>query len=137
AARSPLLVVPTYADVERYRRELAEDQAALGVRVERFAGLERELARRAGVPAAPLTDLQRERVAAAAVAAAKLDQLADAAATSGFVPALVRFADELAESRIDPPRFIQALRAWAGNDSARRAYAEELGRLVAEDRRLL
>ena len=35
----PLLVVPTRADVERYRRELALEGAVLGARVERFEGL--------------------------------------------------------------------------------------------------
>ena len=44
-----LLVVPTHADVERYRRELAEDGLVLGVRVERFQGLLAEVMRRAGV----------------------------------------------------------------------------------------
>src|SRR6185312_6221696 len=47
AAASPLLVVPTVADVDIYRRELAGGGTVLGVRVERFTGLERELARRA------------------------------------------------------------------------------------------
>ena len=36
----PLLVVPTEADQARYRRELAETGSALGVRVERFEGLD-------------------------------------------------------------------------------------------------
>ena len=44
----PLLVVPTAADVDRYRRELAEDGGVLGVRVLRFAGL---LARWRAAPA--------------------------------------------------------------------------------------
>src|SRR3954447_16471420 len=35
--RDPLLVVPTAADAERYRRELAEDDAVFGPRVLRFA----------------------------------------------------------------------------------------------------
>src|ERR687889_1176341 len=47
--REPLLVVPTGADVERYRRELASDGAVFGVQVIRFGWLEREIARRSGV----------------------------------------------------------------------------------------
>src|SRR3954451_22829825 len=46
--RDPLLVVPTAADAERYRRELAENGAVFGPRVLRFAGLIDEAARRAG-----------------------------------------------------------------------------------------
>src|SRR5512147_844471 len=57
AAREPLLVVPTVADVETYRRELAVGGAVLGVRVETFRGLLRELARRAGVRGDPLGPL--------------------------------------------------------------------------------
>src|SRR3979490_1493367 len=45
----PRLVVPTRADAEPYLRELAGEQAAIGVRVERFAGLISEAVRRAGI----------------------------------------------------------------------------------------
>ena len=45
----PLLIVPTSADVERYRRELALEGAVLGARVERFEGLIGEVSRRAGM----------------------------------------------------------------------------------------
>ena len=48
---SPLLIVPRAADVEYYRRELAQTGAVLGVAVEAFGGLEREIARRAGLGA--------------------------------------------------------------------------------------
>ena len=37
--RAPLLVVPTAADVERYRRELASAGAVFGVEVLRFGWL--------------------------------------------------------------------------------------------------
>jgi ATP-dependent helicase/DNAse subunit B len=130
AAGSPLLVVPTMADVDLYRRELAEDGAVLGVRVERFDGLLRELAFRGGAGGQVLTALQQERVAAAAIAATPLQRLAAAAATPGFAPALVSFAQELGEARVDPPRFVRAVRDWAGDDASRRAYADELGALV-------
>jgi ATP-dependent helicase/DNAse subunit B len=135
AGASPLLVVPTSADVEIYRRELAAGGAVLGVRVERFDGLLRELAFRGGVPGRTLTALQRERVAAAAIAATPLERLADAARTPGFASALVAFAEELGEARVEPPRFVQAVRAWAASDPARAPFAEELGALVLAYRR--
>ncbi len=50
----PLLIVPTRADAELYLRELAGGQAAMGVRVERFAGLIGEAVRRAGIGEAVL-----------------------------------------------------------------------------------
>ena len=75
ADRAPLLVVPTFDDVARYRRELAEDGLVFGTAILRFGHLASELARRAGVRGRGLTRLQRERVAAAAVAAAPLDIL--------------------------------------------------------------
>jgi ATP-dependent helicase/DNAse subunit B len=135
AAASPLLVVPTTADVEIYRRELAAGGAVLGVRVETIAGLLRELARRGGVPGRTLTELQRERVAAAAIAATPLERLAGAATTPGFPSALVAFAEELGEARVAPPRFVAALRAWSAGDPARAPFAEELGALVLAYRR--
>ena len=71
----PILVVPRYADVEHYRRELADGGAVFGVRVERFRGLIGEIARRAGLPGRPIGALARERAAAAAIAATRLDRL--------------------------------------------------------------
>jgi ATP-dependent helicase/DNAse subunit B len=135
AAASPLLVVPTVADVEIYRRELAADGAVLGVRVERFDGLLRELAFRGGVAGRTLTALQRERVAAAAIAATPLERLAGAAQTPGFAPALVAFAQELGEARVEPPRLVRALRDWAVGEPSRAGFAEELGALVLAYRR--
>src|SRR5688500_10373625 len=93
-AREPLLVVPTFADVDHYRRELAAGGAVFGVQVLTFDWLTREIARRAGVRGRPLGRLARERVAAAAVAAAPLRRLAASAATPGFLPAFLRLADE-------------------------------------------
>src|SRR4051812_27785486 len=86
--RKPLLVVPTAADVDRYRRELAGAGAVFGVQVLRFGWLEREIARRAAVPGRPLGALARERVAAAAIAGTPLDRLAPSPPPPGFPPAL-------------------------------------------------
>jgi len=134
ADRGPLLVVPTIADADRYRRELAEGGHVFGARVVRFGGLVDELARRVGLPGRALTPLQRERVAAVAARSARLDLLAASAATPGFARALARLAAELEGLRVTPARFTEALRAWAREDEARSGYAEELARLVRADR---
>src|SRR3712207_9252617 len=57
--RDPILVVPTFPDVERYRRELADDGLVFGARVETFKRLLGEMARRAGASAKPLGPLAR------------------------------------------------------------------------------
>jgi ATP-dependent helicase/DNAse subunit B len=133
--REPLLVVPTFPDVDRYRRELAARGVVFGARVERFSGLVREMARRGGVTARAAGRLTRERVAAAAVEHADLQVLGASAATPGFVAALLALCDELGEARIDPGRFYQALRAWAREEPRRAGYAEDLGALFAGYRR--
>jgi ATP-dependent helicase/nuclease subunit B len=125
----PILVVPTFADVDHYRRELATAGAVFGVRVVAFSGLMREIARRAGLGGRPLSRLARERVAAAAIARVELTALAASADTPGFVQALLRLVTELEEQRIEPGRWWAAMRAWGEREPARAAYAEELARL--------
>jgi ATP-dependent helicase/DNAse subunit B len=132
-----LLIVPTFADVETYRRELAASGAVFGVRVERFGFLLREVARRCDLPGRPLGPLARERVAALAVARTRLEALAGSASTPGFAGALLRLIDELEERRYDPPRVIDALRRWTEDDPGRRAYADELGAVYRAYRREL
>ncbi|MEA2218886.1 MAG: hypothetical protein QOJ35_1512, partial [Solirubrobacteraceae bacterium] len=46
-AEAPILVVPTTADVERYRGELAAGGVVFGAQVVRFGWLAGEIARRA------------------------------------------------------------------------------------------
>jgi hypothetical protein len=75
-ARGAILVVPRAADVEYYRRELAAAGSVLGVRVESFGGLLREIARRAGSTASPIGVHARERLLAATLARSELDALA-------------------------------------------------------------
>src|SRR5204863_741521 len=104
---APVLVVPTFADVERYRAELAAGGIVFGAEIVRFAWLVDEIARRGGVRGRPLSPLARERVGAAAVAAAPLRALAGSARTAGFVRALLRLVDELEEQRVTPQRFTQ------------------------------
>jgi len=134
---APILVVPTFADVERYRVELAADGIVFGAQVLRFGRLIDEAARRGGVSGRPLGSIARERLAAAAVAATSLRALRASAATAGFARALLRFVDELEELRVTPQRLTQALRAWAAQDARRRDYADEVAALYSAYRRLL
>lgn len=133
----PILVVPRFADVEHYRRELADGGAVFGVRVERFRGLVAEIARRGAVTGRPLGALARERVAAAAIAGTRLSRLAPAAGTPGFVQAFLRLVAELEQQRVEPPRLAQALRTWAGEHDARRVFGGEVAALVFAYRKAL
>ena len=134
---APILLVPTFADVERYRAELADGGVVFGTQVMRFGRLIDEAARRAGVRGRPLTGLARERVAAAAVKATKPSALAASAATAGFTTALLALIDELEQRRVTSQRLTQALRAWADEDERRRAYADEVAGLYSAYRRTL
>ncbi|MDQ3676745.1 MAG: hypothetical protein M3401_08095, partial [Actinomycetota bacterium] len=134
---SPILVVPTLADVERYRAELCRRGAVFGAQVMRFAWLVDEVARRGAVRGRPLSRLARERVAAAAVSATQLGALASSAATDGFAGALLALIDELEERGVTPQRLTQALRAWAGDDERRRDYADDVAGVYASYRRTL
>ena len=133
----PILVVPRFEDVERYRAELAASGVVFGAHVVRFAWLIEECARRGGVRGRPLGALARERVAASAVQAAPLVALARSASTRGFTVELLRLVDELEELRVTPQRLTQALRAWAAGDPGRRRYADEISGLYAGYRRTL
>jgi RecB family exonuclease len=97
----PLLVVPTEADQARYRRELADGGLTLGVRVERFEGLLREVLARAGGPLAPLSSLARERL---------LGRIAEV--RPGTAVELAKLVADLETQRITPARLRGALRAW-------------------------
>lgn len=130
----PLLVVPTRADVEHYRRELAREGVVLGARVERFEGLIGEVVRRAGVSEPVLGRVARERVLAK-VATENGD---GPRSTPGFVSALAATVAELEVQRVTPARLQAALRAWASADGAGAVGgAEELGRCYGEYRKLL
>jgi ATP-dependent helicase/DNAse subunit B len=123
----PLLVVPTRADADHYRRELAGEGTAMGVRVERFAGLIGEAAARAGVSGPVLGGIARERVLAAIAARG------GAEATPGYVRALAAFTAELQVRRVTPARLSRALDECA----AEAETAHGVGALFeAYDRRL-
>jgi ATP-dependent helicase/DNAse subunit B len=131
----PLLLVPTRADVERYRRELALEGTVLGARVERFEGLIGEIVRRTGVSEPVLGRVARERVLAKVAAGGGEDA---PRSTPGFVSALAAMVAELEVQRVTPARLEAALKAWASADGAGAAAgAGELGRLYGEYRKLL
>jgi ATP-dependent helicase/DNAse subunit B len=136
--RDPILVVPTAADADHYRRELLTTHGVVfGARVEQFERLLEEVARRAGVTGAPLGPLARERVVVAAAGRARLDALAESARTPGFARAACRLFDELEEDRVAPDRFARALRAWAQGHTGRRRYGAELAGLYRSYRERL
>ena len=126
--RDPILLVPTFGDVEHAQRELAERGAVFGARVLRFRWLFQEIARRAGYGERVASDVQRELIVEDAVRRAGLSVLAESAGQPGFVQAAVRFFAELGRSMVEPARFTRALRDWSG-DGPRRAYAEEVAAL--------
>jgi ATP-dependent helicase/DNAse subunit B len=126
----PLLVVPTRADAEVYLRELAGGQAAMGVRVERFAGLVGEAVRRAGIGVAVIPSVARERMLEAIAART------GAPSAPGFVHALGELFAELAVRRVTPGRLGQALSSWRAADGAA-AHPPELERLFGEYRATL
>jgi ATP-dependent helicase/DNAse subunit B len=133
----PLLVVPTRADVERYRRELALEGAVLGVRVERFEGLIGEIVRRTGVSEPVLGRVARERVLAHVIAGGAAGAKARWS-NPGFVNAFAATVAELEVRRVTPARLQAALKAWGSADgSGAVAGLEDLGRLYGEYRRLL
>ncbi len=134
--RDPILVVPTRADAEHYRRELAASGTVLGARVERFAGLVAEIARRGDVRGRPLGRIGRERVAGAAIATTRLQALAEPARSPGFARAAVALFGELESGGVEPARLTVALRQWAG-DGARRAYADDVAAIYSSYRRAL
>jgi ATP-dependent helicase/DNAse subunit B len=126
----PLLVVPTRADAEHYLRELAGEGTAMGVRVERFAGLIGEAVSRAGVGEPVLGAVARERMLEAIAARA------GAPSTPGFVRALADVIDELQVRRVSPARLGQALASWRAADGAQ-AHTAQLGRLFGDYRATL
>jgi ATP-dependent helicase/DNAse subunit B len=137
-ARDPLLVVPTFTDVDHYRRELSAGGTVFGGDVATFNRLLREIAWKAGLGGRPLGRVARDRVVRAAVAEARLSVLAASAASPGFAAAAGDLFGELGRSLVSPARFTAALRAWAATgDGPGPGYAEELARLYGAYRRRL
>jgi hypothetical protein len=124
----PILVVPAFEDVEHSQRELADRGAVFGARVLRSGQLFGVIAARAALSLRVASDLQRDMIVEEAVADSHLDVLSESAARPGFTHATAAFLEEIEGSMVEPARFTQALRAWAG-DGGRRPYAEEVAQL--------
>ena len=129
-AQEPLLVVPTSADVDHYRRELVAEGIVFGAEVLTFARLVRALATAAGVTGRPLGSVARDRVVRAAVRGTPLRVLAASAAAPGFTAAAGALFAELQRSLVGPARFTRALRTWSAPGGAP-AHAEELAALYS------
>lgn len=119
----PLLVVPTRADVEHYRRELAGDGALMGGGVLGFAGLVDQVVERAGAREPVLGPVARERLLATAARRALANESPRAVAR--LADAAQAFVAELRLRRISPARLQEALSRW----SAAGAPAHALGEL--------
>src|SRR5256714_2837430 len=126
----PLLIVPTRADVDHYRRELAGEGAALGIEVRRFGELIGEAVRRARVPTQVLGAVAREQLLGRIAARSGHPR------RGGFTRALGTLFAELQVRRVTPARWRRALSQWAAADAAG-APAEVLGELYADYRRAL
>lgn len=128
--REPILVVPTAADLVLFRRELAErEDLVVGPQIMVFDGLLARAAEHAGLTAAPLSAVQRERVVAAAAARGKFGPLAASAVTAGFPAAAASFLGLLSATGSSPQRIARALTDW-GNEHGRAPYGADLAALV-------
>ncbi|HEX3910696.1 MAG TPA: PD-(D/E)XK nuclease family protein [Solirubrobacteraceae bacterium] len=112
----PLLIVPTRADVEHYLRELAGERAAIGLRVERFAGLIAEMVLRAGIVQPAIGALARERLLESLAAAE--DPSRSRGARRGLARALSELLVELQVKRVSPQRLSRALQDWRAADGS-------------------
>jgi ATP-dependent helicase/DNAse subunit B len=138
----PLLVVPTRADVEHYRRELVDGGLVLGARVERFDGLIGEvIARAGGAPAALGASARRWLLSALAARVAPSLVGAPGGSTTapprldaggGSASALTRLVAELQIERVSPARLRAALRALVAVEPAQADHAEQLGELFEQ-----
>src|SRR4051794_29475031 len=134
-AEEPILVVPSFQDVEHAQRELAERGAVFGATVLRFDRLFAEIATRVGYRARVASELQRELVVERAADAADLLALAESAPQPGFVGAGARFGAELGGAMVAPARFTSALRAWQAGDAPGGRYGEEIAGIYRQYQR--
>ncbi|HET8949859.1 MAG TPA: hypothetical protein VFN44_05090, partial [Solirubrobacteraceae bacterium] len=132
--QDPLLVVPTSADADHYRRELAAAGIVFGAEVLTFRRLIGEIAAAAGVRGRALGPVARDRVVRAAVRGTHLQVLAPSARSAhGFTAAAGDLFAELGRSLVTPARFTRALRGWEEAP----AHAEELAALYSAYHRRL
>ena len=118
--QEPWLVVPTRGDVLAFERELLGEGATKAGRITTFAGLTREVARRAGWWQRSVGALQRERLVDQAIADAPLDALAGVAGTPGFLHAALAL-DRRAGALAHHTAALHGCRARLAGGAARRA----------------
>jgi PD-(D/E)XK nuclease superfamily len=116
----PLLIVPTRADVEHYRRELAAGGALMGVEIARFRELLSAIVRCAGENRPVLGSFARLRMLEAIVAR---QTSFGPGASPGFLASLERLVAELQVQRASPARLRRGLEAAAGAGSATSSLA--------------
>lgn len=127
----PTLVVPTAADSDLLRRELAGRGVTAAVKVTGFRGLWEQMARRLGFDPRPLSRFRLQRIARvvtdeALEKRALESSLRFSAAEDGFAPALVQFAEELGDAGAGPDRFDAVMEAWAQAEPSLARYAGDL-----------
>ncbi len=129
----PILVVPTLADSDLLRRELAAPphKVTEAVTVIGFSGLWGLIARRVEYEARPLPPFSLARIARVVSHETPLSLLADSAASGGFAAALAKLADELGEVRATPQRFEQIMQAWDQSSYGMAPYGAELAALYS------
>jgi len=139
AARQPLLVVPTAADVQRYTRELAGEGALIGARVTRFGGLLGEAVRRSGLEGRVLPERARERLIAIVARRSGLAAAGGQPLSEGLSRAARELIDDLHAGAVAPTRLESALAKLGAGSSHRQVaamyagYEGELARLGMTD----
>ena len=124
----PILVVPTFSDVEHSQRELAERGAVFGARVMRFDWLFGRSPRAPGFGAPRGVGLPaRADRGGRGAARASSRVLAESAAQPGFVRAAARFVARADAARMVEPAALDPGAPRSGRATGpRRAYAEEV-----------
>jgi ATP-dependent helicase/DNAse subunit B len=125
----PVLVVPTFADVDRVERELlARAGALLGGAIETFDGVFDGIAKGSEDTRKPLGRAERALLVRRVVAAAELGDLAESGSRSGFADSLLQALDELEAGLLEPEAVGGELGSlWA-------AYRQELAALGRSNR---
>ena len=132
----PILVVPSFQDVEHAQRELDERGAVFGALVLRFEWLYREIARRAGTGDRVASEVQRQLLLEATVRAGR-----SARARRVGRPAGLRARGGPLRGGAGPrqgrPRPLHPGAAGMGRRRARRGYADEVAAIYGGYRRAL
>ncbi len=141
AGSDPVLVVPTSADSDLLRRDLARRGVTAAVRVTGFSGLWEQIARRLEFDPRPLSSFRLQRVARTvtdeALVAGDLQVLASSASGDGFASALVSLAEELGAVRASAEKFDRVMAAWGDATPSRAEYAREVAILYRRYRERL